>query len=53
MENGDTINIALRAAHTTTSAALREYLLPRLAEDEAVLDFDVKIDMRSESTRSR
>jgi hypothetical protein len=44
---------ALPAAHTTTNAALRTYLLRRLAGDGTGLDFDVKIDRGSESSRSR
>jgi hypothetical protein len=44
---------ALPAAHTSTNAALRAYLLPRLAENDTALDFDVKIDRHSESIRSR
>jgi hypothetical protein len=44
---------ALPAAHTTSSAALRAYLLHTLAGDDTGLDFEVKIDRGSESTRSR
>lgn len=44
---------ALPASHTTTNAALRAYLLRGLVGNASDLDFDVKIDRRSESTRSR
>jgi hypothetical protein len=43
---------AIPAAHTTSSAALRAYLLHRLAGDDTGLDFDVKIDRGSESAHS-
>lgn len=38
---------------TTSNAALRAYLLRRLAGDDTSWDFDVKIARVSESTRSR
>ena len=44
---------ALPAAHTTTNAALRTYLLERLAGDDIGLDLGVKIDRCSEPTRRR
>ncbi|MFC9351926.1 hypothetical protein [Arthrobacter sp. NPDC057013] len=43
---------ALPAPHTTSSAALRAYLLQRLAGDGAALDLDVKIARVPESARS-
>jgi hypothetical protein len=36
-----------------SNGALRMYLLDRVTENDTGLDFDVKIDGRSESTRSR
>ncbi|MBT2550705.1 hypothetical protein [Arthrobacter sp. ISL-65] len=44
---------ALPAPHTTSNAALRAYLLRRLAGDDTGLDFEVKIARVSESARSR
>lgn len=44
---------ALPTVHTTSNTALRRYLLDRLTGDDGGLDFDVKIDLRSESGRSR
>ena len=44
---------ALPAAHTTSNAALREYLLRGLAGDDTGLDFDVKIARLAESDRCR
>jgi hypothetical protein len=44
---------ALPGAHTATNAALRAYLIPRLAGNDTCLDFDVKIDRASEAARSR
>ena len=43
---------ALPAAHTTSNAALRAYLLRKFAGDGTGLDFDVKIDRRTEHARS-
>ncbi|MDP9695812.1 UNVERIFIED_ORG: hypothetical protein J2X79_003389 [Arthrobacter globiformis] len=43
---------ALPAPHTTSNAALRAYLLRRLAGDGTGLDFEVKIARVSESVRS-
>jgi len=43
---------ALPAPHTTSSAALRTYLLQRLAGEGTDLDLDVKIARVSESARS-
>ncbi|WP_146617423.1 hypothetical protein [Arthrobacter globiformis] len=43
---------ALPAPHTTSNAALRAYLLGRLAGDDTGLDFEVKIAPVSESARS-
>jgi hypothetical protein len=43
---------ALPGAHTATNAALRAYLAHRLTGDDALLDFDVKIDQASEPARS-
>jgi hypothetical protein len=37
---------ALPAEHTQTNAALRAYLIRRLAGNEAGLDLDVKLDVR-------
>jgi hypothetical protein len=42
---------ALPAAHTTSNAALRAYLLRRFAGDDTGLDFDVKIDRRTDCAR--
>ena len=44
---------ALPAAHTTSNAMLRAYLLHKLAADGTDFDFDVKIDRRTECARSR
>lgn len=44
---------ALPTIHTTSNAALRTYLIDRLAGNDIRLDFDVKIDGPSESVRSR
>jgi hypothetical protein len=44
---------ALPTVHTTSNGALRTYLLDRLAGNDTGLDFDVRIDGRSESARSR
>ena len=43
---------ALPGEHTASNAALRAYLAHRLTGDAALLEFDVKIDRASESTRS-
>jgi hypothetical protein len=43
---------ALPAPHTTSNAALQEYLLRRLAGDDTGLDLDVKIARVSESAGS-
>jgi hypothetical protein len=42
---------ALPAAHTTSNAELRAYLLGRFSGDDTGLDFDVKIDRRTECAR--
>jgi len=44
---------ALPAEHTRTNAALRTYLIRRLAGEEAGLDLDVKLDVRPEVPRRR
>jgi hypothetical protein len=43
---------ALPGAHTATNAALRAYLIRRLAGNDTGMDFDVKIDQASQSARS-
>lgn len=43
---------AFPAVHTASHAALRTYLLRKFARDDTGLDFDVKIDRRTECAHS-